>query len=62
MAEWKAISILCQKGALKAETLATVAKACDVFPLRSTEKEKGNEKFFIFSYALPSVVSLSDAH
>lgn len=45
VAEWKAISILCQKGALKAEILATVAKACDVFPLRSTEEEKGNEKF-----------------
>lgn len=39
VAEWKAISILCQKGALKAETLATVAEVCDsIFAEMNREK------------------------
>lgn len=63
VAEWKAISILCQKGALKAETLATVAKACDISTQIKREIDRREMKSFakIFSYALLSLVSLSDA-
>lgn len=57
VAEWKAISILCQEGALKAETLPTVAKVCDSISTQIGRKEteiKSLEKeifiCFIFSY------------
>lgn len=59
VAEWKAISILCQEGALKAQTLATVAEVCDsIFAEMNREKwieMKSFAKIFFFFF----LVSLS---
>lgn len=54
VAEWKAISILCQEGALKAQTLATVAEVCDsIFAEMNREKwieMKSFAKIFSFFF------------